>query len=204
MKTLKRVVAITILASILYGYCLLIGGVINNDNNVKNDQFNYAEINVIAQKTTYDIENIIYYCENEFEEETIIEEEIIVKNKYTDIINNLTEDEKDLICRITFREAGNQEEEGQIAVIEVILNRVIDPAFPNSVEKVLSQSGQFSTWAGRGAVTAEQISGIYPLFDTIYNKEEPVLNGNYVYFDGVKHSYGKNYIKIQDHWFAEK
>ena len=166
---------------------------------------NYIE-NVIAQETVISTQNIIYTCENNiyFEEEEIIEEETIVKNKYTDLINNLTEEEKDLICRITYREAGNQNQEGQIAVVEVILNRVIDPAFPYNVEGVLSQSGQFSTWGGRGSVTEEQINGIYPLFDIIKESETTVLNGNYVYFDGVQHSYGKNYIKIQDHWFAER
>jgi hypothetical protein len=201
MKTLKKVIAITVLAGILYGYCYLMGALIEYDYKLNN----YTE-NVIAQETIISTQNVIYACENNiyFVEEEIIEEETIVKNKYTDLINNLTEEEKDLICRITYREAGNQNQEGQIAVIEVILNRVIDPAFPYNVEGVLSQSGQFSTWGGRGSVTEEQINGIYPLFDIIKESETTVLNGNYVYFDGVQHSYGKNYIKIQDHWFAER
>ena len=201
MKTLKRVIAITVLAGILYGYCYLMGALVEYDYKLNN----YTK-NVIAQETVISTQNVIYACENDiyFVEEEIIEEETIVKNKYTDLINKLTEEEKDLICRITYREAGNQDQEGQIAVIEVILNRVIDPAFPYNVEGVLSQSGQFSTWGGRGSVTEEQINGIYPLFDIIKESETTVLNGNYVYFDGVQHSYGKNYIKIQDHWFAER
>ena len=201
MKTLKRVIAITVLAGILYGYCYLMGALVEYDYKLNN----YTK-NVIAQETIISTQNVIYACENDiyFVEEEIIEEETIVKNKYTDLINNLTEEEKDLICRITYREAGNQDQEGQIAVIEVVLNRVIDPAFPYNVEGVLSQSGQFSTWGGRGSVTEEQINGIYPLFDIIKESETTVLNGNYVYFDGVQHSYGKNYIKIQDHWFAER
>lgn len=201
MKTLKKVIAITVLAGILYGYCYLMGALIEYDYKLNN----YTK-NVIAQETVISTQNVIYACENDiyFVEEKIIEEETIVKNKYTDLINNLTEEEKDLICRITYREAGNQNQEGQIAVIEVILNRVIDPTFPYNVEGVLSQSGQFSTWGGRGSVTEEQINGIYPLFDIIKESETTVLNGNYVYFDGVQHSYGKNYIKIQDHWFAER
>ena len=201
MKTLKKVIAITVLAGILYGYCYLMGALVEYDYKLNN----YTK-NVIAQETVISTQNVIYACENDiyFVEEEIIEEETIVKNKYTDLINNLTEKEKDLICRITYREAGNQNQEGQIAVVEVILNRVIDPAFPYNVEGVLSQSGQFSTWGGRGSVTEEQINGIYPLFDIIKESETTVLNGNYVYFDGVQHSYGKNYIKIQDHWFAER
>lgn len=45
---------------------------------------------------------------------------------YADKIDELEDYEKVLICQITFREAGNQSIEGKRAVIEVILNRVMD------------------------------------------------------------------------------
>lgn len=147
-------------------------------------------------------------------EEIIIEDRIIDEppiiigdaiveenNRYASLLNNMSEEDKDLICRITFREAGNQGAEGQRAVIEVILNRVMSDKWPNTVYDVLSQSGQFSTWAGRNNVTSEQVDNIYSLL-TVIAIEEPILNENYVYFDGKQHSYGKNYVKIQDHWFA--
>lgn len=136
-------------------------------------------------------------------EEYISRYKVEPRSKFADIIDNLTENEKKLICQITQREAGNQCVEGKRAIMEVIFNRIEDKNFPNTVQGVLSQSGQFSTWRLRNKVTSEQIDNIYQLFDVVY-KEEPVLAGNYVYFDSVKHSYGKNYVKIQGHWFGTR
>lgn len=125
------------------------------------------------------------------------------KKVFLDTIDNLTDTEKDLICRIAIRETGNQCEEGKRAVIEVILNRVKDENFPNSVEGVLSAPGQFSTWKLRHKVTSEQLENMMLVLEMVRDNE-PILAGNYVYFDGVKHSYGKNYIKIQGHWFGTR
>ena len=48
--------------------------------------------------------------------------------------------------RVIYRESGNQSLEGQMAVGNVVLNRVADPIFPNTVEEVLAQKNQFSTY----------------------------------------------------------
>lgn len=50
------------------------------------------------------------------------------------------------LSRVIYRESGNQSLEGQMAVGNVVLNRVADPVFPNSVEEVLAQKNQFSTY----------------------------------------------------------
>jgi len=124
-----------------------------------------------------------------------------MRNPYQTLILSLTEDERDLIYRITYAEAGNQPIEGQRAVIEVILNRVLSDKFPDSVEEVLSSPGQFSTWKLRNKISyrEEQIEA----FAQVYS-EEPILNKNYVYFSRGKQSYGINHVKIEDHWFSER
>lgn len=48
-----------------------------------------------------------------------------------------------LMASIIFCEAGNQSHEGQVAIGAVIMNRVRDGAFPDTVEEVVYQSGQF-------------------------------------------------------------
>ncbi len=135
-------------------------------------------------------------------------------NDYTDLINSLTDEEKELIARITFREAGNQDIDGQMAVVEVILNRVLSDKWPDTVYKVLSQKGQFSTWSLRNKVSQENIEKMLEVIELVANEKESILipyleeKGfdtnplNYVYFDGVQHSYATNYIKIQGHWFG--
>lgn len=134
--------------------------------------------------------------------EIIIEEEVIV-NPYIEIIENLTEYEKELIYKITFAEAGNQEEEGQRAVIEVILNRVLSDDFPSTVEGVLSQKNQFSTWGRRNKIKQIDMERIIPILELVA-MEEPVLpSTEYLFFArGKQTKYATDFIKIQDHWFG--
>ena len=118
---------------------------------------------------------------------------------YVDLIDTLTDDEKYLIYQITFLEAGNQSMEGQRAVVEVILNRVLSDKYPDTVEGVLSQSGQFTTWPYRNSKShnEEQEEALQLVYE-----EEPVLTLDYLMFSRGKFSWGRNYIKIGDHWFG--
>ncbi|MEG2959522.1 MAG: cell wall hydrolase, partial [Oscillospiraceae bacterium] len=49
----------------------------------------------------------------------------------------------DLLARVIYHESGNQPLTGQIAVGNVILNRVASPIFPNTVKDVVFQPNQF-------------------------------------------------------------
>ncbi len=50
---------------------------------------------------------------------------------------------QELMASIIFCEAGNQPYEGQVAVGAVIMNRVRSSVYPDSIEAVIYQSGQF-------------------------------------------------------------
>lgn len=52
------------------------------------------------------------------------------------------------LSRVIYAESGNQSLKGQMAVGNVVLNRVESPIFPNNIQMVLSQRNQFSTWLG--------------------------------------------------------
>lgn len=56
----------------------------------------------------------------------------------------LTGEEKEFFQRLVFAEAGLQDEEAQLAVAAIILNRVESPIFPNNIREVAYQKGQFS------------------------------------------------------------
>lgn len=129
----------------------------------------------------------------------LVAEEQASNSPYTDLINSLTDDEKYLIYQITYAEAGDQTMEGQRAVIEVILNRVLSNKYPNTVEAVLSQKGQFTTWKRRNKVkhNQEQVTAL-----NLVASESPVLNLNYLMFSMGKNSWGRNYIKVDDQWFG--
>lgn len=50
------------------------------------------------------------------------------------------------LSRVIYAESGNQCLEGQMAVGNVVMNRVASPAYPDTVEAVLAQKNQFTTY----------------------------------------------------------
>ena len=158
-----------------------------------NTAIEYTNVNEEWVKIKY--EDDFAYLSNKYISDT----ECAPLSPYADLIDTLTDDEKYLIYQITFLEAGNQSMEGQRAVIEVILNRVLSDKYPNTVERVLSQSGQFVTWAYRNSKShnEEQEKALQLVYE-----EEPILTLDYLMFSKGKFSWGRNYIKIGDHWFG--
>ena len=72
----------------------------------------------------------------------------MVVARYADV--TMTEAERDELAAIIYLEARGEPAEGQQAVAEVVLNRVVSPDFPDSVSEVLHQGEgtavpQFST-----------------------------------------------------------
>ena len=55
-------------------------------------------------------------------------------------------DDTEALQRIAVAEAGNTDVYTMAYVMQTVLNRVESEEFPNTVEKVISQSGQFSTY----------------------------------------------------------
>lgn len=105
---------------------------------------------------------------------------------------------QELLASIIYCEAGNQPYEGQVAVGAVIMNRVKSGSYPNSIEEVIYQSGQFGPaatgWLNRVrsskgySQTALQVAG-----DAL-NGSNPI--GNCLYFDQ-----GGAGMKIGAHYF---
>ena len=158
-----------------------------------NTAIEYTNVNEEWVKIKY--EDDFAYLNNKYISDT----ECAPPNPYADLIDSLTDDEKYLIYQITFLEAGDQSMEGQRAVVEVILNRVLSDKYPNTVEGVLSQSGQFVTWSYRNSKShnEEQEEALQLVYE-----EEPILTLDYLMFSMGKFSWGRNYIKIGDHWFG--
>ena len=53
--------------------------------------------------------------------------------------------ELELLAAVVEAEAGNQDMTGKRLVVDVVLNRVDSPLFPDTITEVLEQPGQFST-----------------------------------------------------------
>lgn len=67
---------------------------------------------------------------------------------YSGAVVEYTEEEFDMLCYVLQGEVGNCSEQSKIAVANVILNRVKDARFPNSISGVLTQDNQFTAIYG--------------------------------------------------------
>ena len=76
-----------------------------------------------------------------------------------------------LMARAINGEARGEPYEGQVAVGAVILNRVNDPRFPNTIAGVIYQSGAFT------AVSDGQINVPIEENSTVYKAAEDAMNG---------------------------
>ena len=89
------------------------------------------------------VEETVVTPENETTEET---EVVVPVQKYTD-------EELDLLSRVVFSEAGSDwlSDRHQRAIASVVLNRVSDSRFPNSIRGVVYQGGQYAC-VGNGMI----------------------------------------------------
>ena len=164
-----------------------------------NRKIDAIEEYLLTQEQSSDVIIENYYIYNEDISQN--EEEIIeTKNIYTEVIDNLSDYDKELICRVLYREAGGEEEDGQRAVVEVILNRLLSEKYPNTIEEVLSQENQFSTWIYRAGVSEENIANSALIIEKVYNEENSILNEEYVYFNSLEDPIMNNRRKIGNHW----
>lgn len=61
------------------------------------------------------------------------------------LYEEITAEERELLARVVYAEANTETLEGQIAVAQVVLNRVRSESFPDTVSEVIYQERQFST-----------------------------------------------------------
>lgn len=96
--------------------------------------------------------------EEEVKEETT-EEDVEIPHTLPDMndasqIPELSDSDIELLCKVTMAEAGNQGTQGQELVASVVLNRLVSPNYPNTMEGVISAPSQFSTWANGSVQSA--------------------------------------------------
>ena len=104
-------------------------------------------------------------------------------SKIEDTLKEEEERAEKLLASIIFCEAGNQSFTGQVAVGAVVLNRMANEAYPDTMEEVIYQPGQFcpagSGWLDRvrstdgyteSAMQAAEaaLAGEYPIGDCLY------------------------------------
>ena len=105
---------------------------------------------------------------------------------------------QELLASIIYCEAGNQPYEGQVAVGSVVMNRINSSSYPDTMEEVIYQSGQFSPamsgWLDR--VRANQ-----GYTEVAMQAAEDALAGSNPIGDCLYFSVGGYGTRIGDHLF---
>jgi spore germination cell wall hydrolase CwlJ-like protein len=107
--------------------------------------------------------------------------------------------DREILARLVYLEARNQPEAGQRGIVEVVLNRVLDKRFPNTVHDVVYQKNQFSTapYINRTTPTQKQ----YRVVDMVLREKDPILSPSTVYFSTFPQTKNITAI-INDHYFC--
>lgn len=114
-------------------------------------------------------------------------------NPYADLL--LTDDEKELLACMAFSEARNQSFDGQVAVVQVALNRYMHEAYFGSISDILLAPYQFAVgdyYEREQMEAVEAALAGYPALD---------LDTDVVYFSTGALTYGSYYKTIGDHVF---
>lgn len=106
----------------------------------------------------------------------------------------------DLLERCVMAEGGGESYECQRAIACVVINRVLSENYPNTVEAVIKQDGQFSTWPSqirRAAATDEVKQAVREALTSAAIPE------NVYYFrSDYYHRWATDYCKIDNTWFS--
>lgn len=107
-------------------------------------------------------------------------------------------EQEELLASIIFCEAGNQSYTGQVAVGAVVMNRLNHSNYPDSIEEVIYQKGQFAPvatgWLDKVRNNCEYTESAMNAAKDALNGANPV--GNCLFFDR-----GGSGMKIGDHFF---
>ena len=92
------------------------------------------------------------------------EETVVAEEPAREAFTGYSESDYNVLLRIVQAEAGNCDIEGRVMVANVILNRVENDSFPNTITKVVYQKHQFSPVSNgsikRCRVTAETVEAV--------------------------------------------
>lgn len=115
-----------------------------------------------------------------------------VQEEAPEPVVHLTDD--DIIAQVIMHEAGNQEMIGKVAVAMTILNRC--DYFDLTVEQVVNAEGAYA-YPYTGEITHDCYRAI-----EIARETRDLFPADMMYFKPTDfHSFGQEYIQIQDHYF---
>lgn len=117
---------------------------------------------------------------------------------------NLSEDEFIFLSSVVEAESDRSDSlDGRILIAATIINRVNSSYFPDSVNDVLVQSGQFSTVINGHSVTqrtAYSDEAVLLAYEQLENGEIPT---NLLFFNCIGYNYGTPYGLVDGNYFMQ-
>ena len=103
---------------------------------------------------------------------------------YAAILNQISADDRDILVRLTYHESRGK---GGHAVIETVLNRMLDSRFPNTVQGVVYQKNQFEPAKGLYSWEIKEPEAFAKckeeVAEVLSSDYQPILPSYYVYFN---------------------
>ncbi len=152
---------------------------------------------LMGEKTVY-VERLVIEREPEQKEEVQEEKSIPPEDVDGDTYLNALE----LMALCVEAEAGNQDLTGKRMVADVILNRVDDADWPDTIEEVISQPYQFSSFWDGGMERASPSEETYRAVQM--ELEERGWPGLFYFTAEGFSEYGTPWRKVGDHYFSTK
>ncbi len=188
-------------ASFTYGGAVFVNNMVAEiDNKSVNIRFKAAEgVEEVLAEATIKAEELEAERQREEAEKAEAERKAAeARQAAGSVSSSVGNYDKELLASIIFCEAGNQSFEGQVAVGAVIMNRIASGAYPNTIEGVVYQPGQFgpagSGWLDQIRGTAGYSASAMQAAEAALAGQNPI--GGCLYFD--QGGYG---MQIGAHFF---
>lgn len=159
-----------------------------------------------AVLTTYNnSEALSYYLDNKTEGclVKVMEED---DDEKKEAVINLNDEEIMLLSKLVAGEARGESYEGQVAVAAVVINRVKDSRFPDTLEGVIYQKNAFSV-VRNGTINVEPTSSTYRAAQEALYGKDPTNNAIYFWNPDISTCSWINtlspYLRIGNHVFAK-
>lgn len=128
----------------------------------------------------------------ESEVELVEVQECIKPQQETESSEIYSENDKILMARVVFAEARGECDEGQQAVVQVIMNRVNSTVYPDAISEVIQQPGQFVIGS---RYTDKEMRNVEYVLENGYDLPNDVM-----YFGTWQFRQGEA-VKIGNHYF---
>lgn len=213
-KVTKKGIALTVILCVLFTACAVLDSIPSVQNSEEESPGTPEPELLIVEKEVPKYVTIPEYfpveVERIFEKEVPVEVEKPVYLEVPCGVNERTERycgieisawEMELLARLAWREARGEKSLGMRLVVEVVLNRVLDSHFPDTVYDVLYDGGQFKPYDG--ALELVDITPTEAQYEAVALalSETPITDADVVFF-ATTPIYGEVFLRVGGHYFT--